>query len=155
MHELDNKSAHPDLSTFAIDPCKQPSVQITGVAMKVSKEEATFEITVEQYISSFKSNTSTPQAAGGRLKPTTTFFCYIPDSPKYKNWGNKPLPGNNRYVSVSGFPTRVDRSSDGLKVEQFRIDVYNITFCGQYHPEVVQTATGPSSMWTLSHFTCD
>ena len=39
------------------------------------------------------------------------------------------MPGNKRYVSVCGFLTGVDRSGE---VEQFLIDVENVTFCGQY-----------------------
>ena len=89
-------------------------------------------LTVEQYISCAKSDLSTKQGDGSRLKPTTGFFCHIPDSPKYKSWGGKPMPGNKRWVSVCGFLTRVERSRDNSEVEQFRIDVENVTFCGQY-----------------------
>ena len=68
-----------------------------------------------------------------RLKPTTRFLCHIPDSPKYKGWTGKPMPGNKRWVSVRGLLTRVDRSSDNSEVEQFGIDVENIiSFWGQY-----------------------
>jgi hypothetical protein len=73
-----------------------------------------------------------PQAGGSRLKPTTTFFCYIPDLPKYRTWSSKPLPANKRYVSISGFLTGVDTSDNGSKVENFRVDVHNVTFCGHY-----------------------
>ncbi len=99
VHEgnTSGSQAHLDLPTFTIDPCKRPYVKVTGVAMELSKDQATFEVNVEQYISSFKSNTpTTPQAGGSRFKPTTRFFCHIPDSPKYKSWGSKPLPGNKR-----------------------------------------------------------
>jgi hypothetical protein len=44
------------------------------------------------------------------------------------------MPGNNRWVSICGFLTGVDRSSDNSEVEQFRIDVENVNFCGQYIP---------------------
>lgn len=65
------------------------------------------------------------------MKPATTFFCHIPDSPKYKAYG-KPLPRNKCFVSLCGFITGVDRSGDGSEVEKFRVDVDNITFGGQY-----------------------
>jgi hypothetical protein len=87
---------------------------------------------VEQYISCIKPDPS-KQAGGSRLKPTTRFFCHIPDSAKYRSWGGKPVPGNKRYVSVWGFLTRAERSGNN-EVEQFLIEVENITFCGQYTP---------------------
>ena len=107
-----------------------PHVQVTGVAMECSKENATFEVNVKQYISCLKPGPV--QAGGSPMKPFTTFFCHIPDSPKYRTSGSKPLPGNKRFVSVSGLLTGVDRSGDGSEVEQFRIDVDAISFCGHY-----------------------
>jgi hypothetical protein len=148
LHQ-DNASGsqtHPDLddlSTIMIDPRRKPFIQVTGVAMEVSREKATFEVTVEQYISCYKSNPSTPQG-GTHLKPTTTFFCYIPDLPKFRTSTKKPLPGNKRFVSISGFVTGVDTSGDGSKVEQFRIEVRTIVFCGQYIPPV-HTMPSPQS----------
>jgi len=122
---------------FTIDPRVRPYVQVTGVAMSCSKADATFEVTVEQYISCFR---TTKDAGGSHLKPATTFFCHIPDSPVYRNWSGKPVPGNKRFVSLGGFLNGVDKSDDGSEVENFRIEVDNITFCGQY----VQPAVAPS-----------
>lgn len=110
----------------------QPYVQVTGVATECLKEEATFEVNLEQYISCLKSGPSTKQAVGESMKPFTTFLCHIPDSPKYKTWGSKPLPGNKRFVSVGGNLIGVDRSGNGAEVKQFRINVDNISFCGHY-----------------------
>jgi len=117
----------------------RPYVQLTGVAMGCSKADATFEVTVEQYISCFR---STKDAGGSHSKPSTTFFCYIPDSPIYRNWSSKPVPGNKRFVSLCGFLTGVDKSDDGSEVENVRIEVKNITFCGPY----VQPAAAQSCM---------
>jgi hypothetical protein len=105
--------------------------------MGVSKMEATFELNVEQYISCAKSDPSTKQAGGRSSKPTTLFFCHIPDSQKYKS--GKPMPGNNRWVTIYGYVTGMDRSSDNAEVEQFRIDVEGVTFCGPYTPPVPQS----------------
>lgn len=109
----------------------RPYIQVTGVVGECSKADATFEVTVEQYIACYKStNTKEP---GSRLKPATTFFGHIPDSPRYKSWSNKPVPGSKRFVSFCGFLSGVDMFGDGSEVEKFRIDnVDNITFCGQY-----------------------
>ena len=117
----------------------RPYVHITGVAVDCLKAEATFEVNIEQYISCFKSNAPT-EGAGGDLKPATTFFCHIPDSPKYKSCG-KPMPRNKCFVSLFGFITGVDRSGDRSEVEKFRVDVDNITFGGQY----VQPAVAPKN----------
>jgi hypothetical protein len=103
-------------------------------------------VTVEQYISCFKSYASTK--GGDDLKPATTFLCHIPDSPKYKDCG-KPLPRDKCFVSLYGFITGVDKSGDGL-VERFRIDVDNISFCGQYIQPAV-ACKNPSCM-SLKHF---
>lgn len=114
--------------------------------MNCLKAEAMFEVTVEQYISCFK---SCPSKDADLLKPATTFFCHIPDSPKYRNC-SKPLPGNKRFVSLHGFLTRIDRSGDGSEVERFRIDVNNICFCGQYvQPAVVSESKIPQSCTCL------
>ena len=123
-----------------IDPCIPPYFQVTGVAMEVSKAEATFEVNVEQYISSTKSDPS--QQAGGRSKPTTRFLCHIPDSPRYRN--GKPMPSNNRWVTICGYVTGVDMSSDNSEVEQFRINIENVAFCGPYTPPANLAASVPS-----------
>lgn len=108
----------------------RPYIQITGVAVDCSKAKATFKVNVEQYISCFKPSTAA-ECAGDGLKPATTFFCHIPDSPKYKGCG-KPLPRNKYFVSLCGFITRVDRLGDGKEVEKFQVDIDNITFGRQY-----------------------
>jgi len=106
--------------------------------MECSKADATFEVTIEQFISCVKSGTSTEQPGGSRAKPATLFVCHIPDSPKYRNWGSKPFPGNKTYVSVYGFLNGVvDRP------EQFLIGVENISFCGQYIPPVPAAPPNP------------
>ena len=131
-----------DSPTFTIDPRVQPFIQVTGVATESSKTDATFEVNVEQYVSCIKSGPPTKQAGGSRPKPITRFFCHIPDSPKYKNWSSKPVPGNKRYVSVCGHLTGVERSGNTSEVERFLIDVENITFCGHY----IQPANAATSV---------
>jgi hypothetical protein len=103
--------------------------------MECSREQATFELNVEQYVGCF-----TYANDGSRIKPTTTFFCSIPDSGKYKNWSSKPNPGNKRYTSVSGVLTGVDRLDNDSGVGQFKIEVDNVTFCGPYIPPATNSA---------------
>ena len=141
-----------DLPKYTIDPRVRPYIHIAGVVMESSKAEATFEVNVEQYVSCAKSDPSTKQAGGNRSKPTTRFFCHIPDSPKYKSWGSKPMPGNKRWISIQGFLTGVDRSSDDSEVEQFRIDVDNVIFCGHYTPPVNSAAFVPQSCECVDSF---
>jgi hypothetical protein len=99
--------------------------------MERSKTEATFEITVEQYISCVKSE---PKKGVNRLKPTTSFLCHIPDTAKFKSWGRKPMPGNKRYASICGTITGANRSGDDSEVEEFLIDTECVTPCGPFVP---------------------
>jgi hypothetical protein len=118
---------------ITMNPCLQPFIYITGVAMEHSKAEATFEIKIEQYVSCVKSDPSTKKGVS-RLKPTTFFLCYIPDTAKFKSWGHKPMPGNKQYASICGIFTGANRSGDGSEVEEFLIDTECVTSCGHYVP---------------------
>jgi hypothetical protein len=131
-----SETGHDDPPTFTINPHVRAYVQVTGVAEKCSKTEATFEVTVEQYISCLE---SAKDPGGNYIKPVTTFFFRIPNSGRYKN--GKPVPGNKRFVSVRGFLTGVDRSGIGSEVEKFIIDMDTITFCGQYVPPVASMSS--------------
>lgn len=115
-----------DLPTFTIDPCVRPYIHVTGVAVVRSKAEETFEVNVEQYVSCVKSD---PSTGGSRLKPITRFLCRFPVTGKYSTWSSKPMPSSKRYVSVLAVLTGVDRSGD---IEEFLIDIEDISFCGQY-----------------------
>ena len=146
-----------NLPTFTIDPCVRPFIHVSGVATKCLKAESTFEVNVEQYISCVRSDLSTEKAGGNRLKPITSFLCHIPDSPKYRNWRSKPMPTDNRWVSILGF-LRMDRSGNNLEVERFRIDIDNIVICGQYVPLVTSAASSSVQQnceSTLFHLTAD
>jgi hypothetical protein len=130
-----NPSKGSDLRAVTLDPCIRPFIYITGVAMERSKTEATFEINVEQYVSCVKSELSTSSKNGvSGLKLTTSFLCHIPDTPKFKSWGRKPMPGNKRYTSVCGILTGAARSGDDSEVEEFLIDTECVTPCGHYVP---------------------
>jgi protein tyrosine/serine phosphatase len=133
-----------DLPTFEIDACMRPYFHVTGVATEVSKAEATFEVNVEQYISCAKSDPSATSSLDRskpttRSKLTTRFFCHIPDSPKYRS--GKPMPAKNRWVTIYGYVTGVDMSSDNTEVEQFRMNIENIAFCGPYIPPANSAAS--------------
>lgn len=133
-----------DLRAVLLDPCVRPFIYITGVAMEHSKTEATFEINIEQYISCVKSEPSTKKGVS-RLKPTTTFFCHIPDTAKFRSWGRKPMPGNKRYASICGIITGANRSGDDSEVEEFRIDTECVTPCGPFVPLANRAAVASPS----------
>ncbi|KAJ7904156.1 hypothetical protein B0H13DRAFT_1620653 [Mycena leptocephala] len=83
-------------------------VQVCGVATNMKKDDATFEIAAEQYISATKK----PE-----ILPTR---CMIPDTRRFEKY--KPIPAKGEFVSVTGFLTGVERNDDHT-VKQFLIDV--------------------------------
>jgi len=136
---MDNKETiyDTDIPKFDIDACKPPFIHLTGVASNCQKETGTFVLEVEQYMSCLKSSNQDP----GNAKPVSTFSCYIPDSPKYKN--GKPTPFNKRYVSMSGFLTDVTmQRGKPDQIESFKIEVVNIVFCGQYTLQAISASNG-------------
>ncbi len=69
-------------------------------------------------------------------KRTFPAHLIFPDSPRYKN--KKPMPGNNLFVSVSGFLSRVafkepdpSQHNPMHEVQHFIIDIDTIVFLGR------------------------
>ena len=121
-----------DNSSFSIDPAQRAYLHISGAAVNCDEKEATFNIEIDQYISTLKNVKSSPS------KFITPFSCSIPDSPRYKT--GKPVPYNRRYISISGFLTDVTYEPDSDVVQRFHLKVENIVFLGQ------QTNTIPNSL---------
>ena len=121
-----------DNSSFSIDPAQRAYLHISGAAVNCDEKEATFDIEIDQYISTLKNVKSSPS------KFITPFSCSIPDSPRYKT--GKPVPYNRRYISISGFLTDVTYEPDSDVVQRFHLKVENIVFLGQ------QTNTIPNSL---------
>ncbi|KAF8870491.1 hypothetical protein BD779DRAFT_536629 [Infundibulicybe gibba] len=117
----------------SIDPCRRPKVYICGHVTNSNKKTATFELSVNQYISAFKDITT--------AKAVLPVQCIIPDSPRYKS--GKPVPFDRRYVYVTGYLTDVLGTQDAKgSVEQcFRVEVTHITTLGYYTPTVAPAKT--------------
>ncbi|KAJ7917782.1 hypothetical protein B0H13DRAFT_2321992 [Mycena leptocephala] len=95
----------------------QPAfVQVCGLASNINKDDATFDVVVEQYISATRSPESFPTR------------CFIPDTPRFQNY--KPVPNKGKFVSVTGFLTGVERDDDHA-VKHFLLDVDQVVFLGQ------------------------
>ncbi|KAF7354168.1 hypothetical protein MVEN_01104500 [Mycena venus] len=88
-------------------------VQVCGNATNINKDDATFEIIAEQYVSATKK----PEVFPVR--------CLIPDTPRFQKY--KPVPANKKFVSVTGFLTGVERDEDHT-VKHFIVDVDQVVF---------------------------
>ncbi|KAJ7198416.1 hypothetical protein B0H12DRAFT_1244851 [Mycena haematopus] len=96
---------------------RHPSfVSLCGVPTHINRDDATFELTVEQYISATKQSEVLP------------IQCLIPDIPKFRKY--KPIPVQGKCVSVTGFLTGVERN-DNKTVKHFIIDIDSVVFLGQ------------------------
>lgn len=94
--------------------------------MNCRKQEGTFDIDVEHYISSLKD----VKLNSKPVKPSVPISCFFPDSPRYKQ--GKPVPYAKRYVAVTGFLTDVSYVSDSEdQILRFHLKVELINFLGQ------------------------
>ncbi|KAK7021615.1 hypothetical protein R3P38DRAFT_2629104 [Favolaschia claudopus] len=98
-------------------PKYHPFVSVCGAASNVDKQNSSFDITAEQYLSANK--------AYNNQFPVHFVF---PDTPRWQN--KKPLPGPGKPVVVDGFLTGVERNP-GRTVKHFIIDIEKVTFVGQ------------------------
>jgi len=96
---------------------------LTFVFTECDEKEATFDVEIDQYISTLKDVKSSPS------KFVTPFSCSIPDSPQYKT--GKPVLYNRQYISISGFLTDVTYKPDSDVMQRFHLKVENIVFLGQ------------------------
>ncbi|KAK7034996.1 hypothetical protein R3P38DRAFT_3263828 [Favolaschia claudopus] len=98
-------------------PKYHPFVSVCGAASNVDKQNSSFDITAEQYLS----------ANEAYINQFPVHFVF-PDTPRWQN--KKPLPGPGKPVVVDGFLTGVERNPDRT-VKHFIIDIEKVTFVGQ------------------------
>ncbi|KAJ6492601.1 hypothetical protein DFH09DRAFT_1338303 [Mycena vulgaris] len=98
------------------DLCHHIFVTICGVPTNINRDDATFHLNAEQYISATKSSEVFPAR------------CLIPDTPKFKKY--KPIPAKGNSVSITGFLTGLERNDDKT-IKHFIIDVESVTFLGK------------------------
>ncbi|KAJ7217387.1 hypothetical protein C8J57DRAFT_1095875 [Mycena rebaudengoi] len=115
------------------DICQRPYTHITGLPSNINKDDATFEVNVEQYIAATKST---------KLFPAR---CLIPDTARFKNF--KPVPSQGKCVSVMGHLSAVERD-DNRAVKNFFIDVDNVIFLGQQGGGMPKAAESPMKLGT-------
>ncbi|PPR02986.1 hypothetical protein CVT24_012191 [Panaeolus cyanescens] len=145
--DSDDMYVAPDIPSFEIDARQTPVVILAGVASNIQKDSSTFSVEIEQYISCLKPNKTDNNTSTSKSRvQVTSFSCFIPDSPRYRN--GKPMPSNNRYVNVFGFLTDLIASAQKRKVgliDAFEVEVNNIIFCGQFLPPASHSSQSTSS----------
>ncbi|KAJ7708260.1 hypothetical protein B0H17DRAFT_1125027 [Mycena rosella] len=92
------------------------AVWVCGIATNPNKDDATFEVVAEQYVTATRSTECFP------------IRCLIPDTPRFRSY--KPMPSKGKFVSVTGFLTGVERNNDHT-VKHFLLDVDQVVFLGQ------------------------
>jgi hypothetical protein len=118
----------------SVDPHQPAFVQLSGVALNCDSAMGKFTLDVEVWHSATRS------------KVVTSFLCIIPDSPKYKSSG-KPVPYNNRYISLSGYLTGVTSKVDDMDIiERFTVTVEDIVFMGSAAAEPSAGTIVPNSL---------
>lgn len=110
-------------------------MHLAGTSFKGEKTTATFEVNPEQWVSTLKDVKSSLQTL-----PVFPVLATIQDSPRYTN-GRKPIPGDRRYIFVSGCLTGVERNKDSTPMK-FRVDVESIAFLGT--ATIIHKADNPS-----------
>ncbi|KAJ6522020.1 hypothetical protein B0H19DRAFT_1277520 [Mycena capillaripes] len=88
-------------------------VHVCGLATNINRDDATFDIVAEQYVSATKKPEIFP------------IRCMIPDTPRFQRY--KPIPTNNKFVSVTGFLNGVERDDDHT-VKHFIMDIDQVVF---------------------------
>ncbi|KAJ7658456.1 hypothetical protein B0H17DRAFT_1213203 [Mycena rosella] len=95
----------------------QPAfVQMCGLATNPDKDDGTFEVIAEQYVTATRSAECFP------------ICCLIPDTPRFHKY--KPISSKGKFVSVTGFLTGIERNDDHT-VKHFLLDVDQVVFLGQ------------------------
>ncbi|KAJ7891505.1 hypothetical protein B0H13DRAFT_1887135 [Mycena leptocephala] len=104
-------------SPEGFDMCHHAAVHVAGLAVNIQKEDATFEIHAEQYLSATKT--------ADNMFPVR-WVC--PDTKRWEK--HKPVPGKGKAVSIEGIFTGVERNEDRT-VKHFIVDLEKVTFLGQ------------------------
>lgn len=113
------------------EPRQQGFVQLCGVATNINRDDATFNVEAEPYVSAVKDVDG--------IKAIFPARCLILNTARFKKY--KPIPANGRYVSVTGFLTNVELQEDHT-VKQFVIDIDQVIFLGQYVPTAPRAIEG-------------
>ncbi|KAJ7228278.1 hypothetical protein GGX14DRAFT_612025 [Mycena pura] len=90
-------------------------VTVCGLPANIEKDDKTFEIHAEQYISATKATNS--------IFPVK---CHFPNTPR---WKVKPLPSKGKTVCIEGLLTGIERNDDRT-VKYFIVDLEKVTFLG-------------------------
>ncbi|KAJ7233377.1 hypothetical protein C8J57DRAFT_1532514 [Mycena rebaudengoi] len=102
-------------SPESLDLCHPSYATVCGVAHSINRDDATFELNAEQYLSATRASEAFPTR------------CLIPSIPKFNKF--KPIPGDGKSATVSGFLTGLERNDDKM-VKHFIVDVDTVTFHG-------------------------
>ncbi|KAJ7146643.1 hypothetical protein C8R44DRAFT_864381 [Mycena epipterygia] len=112
------------------------AVWVCGVAINADKQDATFDIVAEQYV------TAT------RCRETFPVRCLILNIKCFEKY--KPIPCNGKYVSVTGFLDGIERNEDDDKtIKHFIITINQVVFLGQSAstPKADQSPTKLGNDW--------
>jgi len=104
-----------------------PYVHLSGLALNCKKDEATFTLDIDLWVSSLIKTEQKPAR-----RASAPFLCHIADSPKYKN-STKPTPYEKRFVTVHGYITGViynNPQDSDQGIERYIITVKLIDFLG-------------------------
>jgi hypothetical protein len=107
----------------------RPVVHACGLPISIDKEDSTFEINAEQYLSA--------------NKQTDNVFplrCLFPATPRWERY--KPMPAKGKSVAIEGVITGVERNEDRT-VKHFIVDMEKVTFLGQT-PTAPKAETSPA-----------
>jgi hypothetical protein len=98
---------------------------VSGVVSNVNLPGSTFHIDADQYTTAISKDLKTASSPAPR-----SFFpvkCFIPDSPRWQQ-DKKPIPRNNRLVTVEGHVTGIEFDETTHRIARFLLKVDNIAF---------------------------
>lgn len=105
---------------------QNPLLLLSGPVVHIDKgsNASSFDMFAPQYVQQLK--------GFGRVAAHVT----IPDSPRYRNAGKKPLPaGDSAYAVLNGFLSRVNRDGK-LAAESFEVTLENVAYPNRGTPAI-------------------
>ncbi|KAJ7916923.1 hypothetical protein B0H13DRAFT_2445608 [Mycena leptocephala] len=118
------------------DVCHHAIVHVCGLPSNINKEDSTFDIHPEQYLSATKTaNNAFPVRCG------------FPSTARWEKY--KPMPGKGKPVVIEGLLTGVERNDDRT-VKYFIVDLEKVTFISQGPavPKAEESPTKPMNSGT-------
>jgi hypothetical protein len=115
------------------DVCHHAIVHVCGLPSNINKEDSTFDIHPEQYLSATKTaNNAFPVRCG------------FPSTARWEKY--KPMPGKGKPAVIEGLLTGVERNDDRT-VKYFIVDLEKVTFISQgpAAPKAEESPTKPSA----------